>query len=57
MMYDIAPSFWKQEVGDLKKNFFHNRIKKLGSWSEKSVTLFSLSDPLGTTNEEKVTAA
>lgn len=42
-----------------KKNFFffHNRIKKSGSWSEKSVTLFFLSDPLGTTNEEKVTAA
>lgn len=55
-MYDIAPSFWKQQVGDFRISTTES--KKSGLWSENFVTLFfSLSDLLRTTNKEKVTAA
>lgn len=37
-MYDIAPSFWKQQVGDFKISTTES--KKSGSWSENFVTLF-----------------
>lgn len=50
-MYDIAPSYWKQQVGDL--SFFYNRIeKKIRSWSE-NLTLFFSSNPLRITKKEK----
>lgn len=39
MMYDIAPSFWKQQVGDLKISF-PQQNKKSGSWSENLLRFF-----------------
>lgn len=51
--YDIAPSFWKQQVGDLKLSF---SLKK-GPCSEFLWHYFSWVTYLRITKEEKVTAA
>ena len=56
MIYDIAPSFWKQQVGDLKISFSRQK-SKFQVHGVRIYYTFSLSDPVGTTNKEKVTAA